>query len=438
MFILGAHRSGTSATTRLLNLMGVDLGRIPIRAAADNAKGFWEHPDVVAINEAVLALLGSRWDDATPLPPGWWAMAALAPQRHAIRRLLEEGFPDAAVVGMKDPRLCRLLPLWLLALDSLPLTPVFVLVLRHPCEVAASIRHRNRLPSHAGEALWLTHMLDAERYTRHAPRVFVSYEALLADWRAQARRIAAATGVSWARPEDEVEAEASRFLDPELRHFTALGAEWRSGLSPWVSLAYGLMSAASRAETAEIRTGLASLGETFGAAQALFGPLLADAHAEARRATRAIDEVAASARTVAARCEAIRLREHELAEQMAWAQATVREVATRDQTIRELQALLAEQTRWAKQSARDVVDRDVIIGELQAALQRQTRWAEKSAQDVIFRDAVIGGLQAALQAHAQRAEASVARIAAADEVIRQLTGQVADLRRGVSDSLDAR
>ncbi len=349
VFILGMHRSGTSATTRLLNLLGVDLGQIPALVAEDNERGFWEHPGVVAVNEAVLAALGSRWDDPSPLPLEWWWSAAMEPHRDAIRRLVRDEFASAPLFGVKDPRLCRLVPLWVCSLAELSVTPVFVLVLRHPSEIAASVRRRNRLPEHVGEALWLIHMLEAERHTRGHRRVFVSYEDLLEHWQAQARRIAKATGLSWPKPEQQAEAEVSAFLDPALRHFRADRSAWRPGLSRWVSEAYELMAgAASGDESEEIRDGLARLQDAFAAGEAIYGPLLADGKARVRAQQQA-EEFASSRETAADN------------------------VASRDEAIRALQVSLEEQTRWARETAAQVADQAAVIQELNGRLEESRR-----------------------------------------------------------------
>ena len=54
IIVLGMHRSGTSALARVLNLLGVDLGTNLLPAAEDNETGFWEHRDLVLVNEEVL------------------------------------------------------------------------------------------------------------------------------------------------------------------------------------------------------------------------------------------------------------------------------------------------------------------------------------------------------------------------------------------------
>ena len=66
VLILGMHRSGTSAVTRVLNLLGVELGSHLMQPGKDNPSGFWEHQDVVAIHERLLEGLDMAWDDPRP------------------------------------------------------------------------------------------------------------------------------------------------------------------------------------------------------------------------------------------------------------------------------------------------------------------------------------------------------------------------------------
>ena len=72
IFVLGMHRSGTSALARVLNLMGVDLGAGSEAAGKDNQRGFWEHPELNITNENILKSLGSSWQDLHSLPDPWW------------------------------------------------------------------------------------------------------------------------------------------------------------------------------------------------------------------------------------------------------------------------------------------------------------------------------------------------------------------------------
>ena len=53
--VLGMHRSGTSAITRGLQVMGVGLGDRMMPAMPDNVKGFWEDVDLNALNMEMLS-----------------------------------------------------------------------------------------------------------------------------------------------------------------------------------------------------------------------------------------------------------------------------------------------------------------------------------------------------------------------------------------------
>jgi hypothetical protein len=61
-------------------------------------------------------------------------------------------------------------------------------------------------------------MLAAEAYTRDLPRAFVSYDALLSDWRAQAARIEIAHGAPLPKLTPAAGKKIDRFLTPDLRH----------------------------------------------------------------------------------------------------------------------------------------------------------------------------------------------------------------------------
>ena len=71
LLVLGMHRSGTSAVTRVLNLLGAHLGSELLATKADNKRGFWEHAEVVAVHERLLTALGRAWHDTRELPYGW-------------------------------------------------------------------------------------------------------------------------------------------------------------------------------------------------------------------------------------------------------------------------------------------------------------------------------------------------------------------------------
>lgn len=219
--VLGMHRSGTSALTGVLGLLGVELGGALNPAdPAVNPKGFWEHADIVAIHDRLLESLGSYWDDERPLRAGWWEKEDIRPFRDEIRNVLRRDLMGAAIWGLKDPRICRLLPLWIALFQELACQPLFILALRDPAEVARSLNKRDGFTEPQSCLLWLAHMLEAELLTRGQPRVVVPYEGLLADWRGTTDRISQALNLRWPLASEATALRVSSFLDPSLRHHT--------------------------------------------------------------------------------------------------------------------------------------------------------------------------------------------------------------------------
>lgn len=66
--VLGMHRSGTSAITRGLQVLGVNLGdNLMPPVEGNNAKGFFEDLDLNALNVELLQTLRSDWDYLSPI-----------------------------------------------------------------------------------------------------------------------------------------------------------------------------------------------------------------------------------------------------------------------------------------------------------------------------------------------------------------------------------
>jgi len=187
------HRSGTSLIAGLLALAGLHAGADEDFPPADahNRKGYWELLDVWAIDEALLALAGSRWDDAS----AWEAerirepdRARLADRARTVIARLDRHGPWV----VKDPRLSLLLPFWRPWLSH----PVAVLVYRDPLAVARSLAARDGFALARGLEIW-------ERYNRAAlaasegmPRVIVAQRDLVANPRATMERVVAALGAA--------------------------------------------------------------------------------------------------------------------------------------------------------------------------------------------------------------------------------------------------
>jgi hypothetical protein len=248
LLVLGMHRSGTSALAGALGKLGAALPAHLMPAAAENPRGFAEALPVANLNDAILRAAGSRWDDWRAFDPK--ALSAEEQARFGARldAVLWREFADAPLLVLKDPRICRMLVLWLPAMARLAVAPLAVLCLRHPFEVQRSLATRNRFPPEKSLLLWLRHVLDAEAATRDMPRCFVVYDDLLADWRGTLGRAATALGLEW--PAGDAAQAVDFHLTAALRHHrappdapvadSACATAWtEQSLETWHALAAG-------------------------------------------------------------------------------------------------------------------------------------------------------------------------------------------------------
>ncbi|MEL5879436.1 hypothetical protein [Cereibacter sphaeroides] len=60
VLVLGMHRSGTSMLGGVLDRLGCQGARTHLKAAPSNPKGYFESPEIMKLNDAILATLGSR------------------------------------------------------------------------------------------------------------------------------------------------------------------------------------------------------------------------------------------------------------------------------------------------------------------------------------------------------------------------------------------
>lgn len=215
VLILGMHRSGTSAATRLVNLLGVPTSveedLLPV--TADNPRGYWESRSLTAFNDRIFAAFESDWSCPPELDPGWEKHAALDELRSESRNLVSRVFPTDRWVW-KDPRNCITLPFWLGCLEA---QPVIVLVHRNPLEIAASLAARDDLRSVYSLALWERYLRVALSSVSGLPTLVTTYDEILDDplaWSEGVRDFLGDAGVASGK----VAANVRDAVDTALRH----------------------------------------------------------------------------------------------------------------------------------------------------------------------------------------------------------------------------
>ena len=250
LIVLGMHRSGTSAFTGILNLLGINLGTQMLETQPDNPKGFFENKYVVLANDCVLETLNTSWDDTFPFPTDWRNRFEGSQLLEDIRSFLRTEIVDGQLSALKDPRLCKLLPLWLPLFESENITPHIALLIRNPLEIADSLNRRNSFSTEKSLVLWMQHMIDAERNTRHLPRGFVKFESLLAQTQQSIEQVFKSACLESPRFSAGNSKELSQFLDQNMRHHEVSEGELDANCPKVVADYYRLLCKISTQDSA--------------------------------------------------------------------------------------------------------------------------------------------------------------------------------------------
>ena len=215
--VLGMHRCGTSAITRGLQALGVNLGnRLMPLDSGNNDKGFWEDIDINALNVEMLNALNNDWHHLSLIKQqdlellkrdGFFIRAAGLLQRKTI---------DTTLFGFKDPRISKLLPFWKGVFNYGKYDVSYILAVRHPISVALSLAKRNGIDMEKSHLLWLIHMVKSLSGIIESNFIVVDYDKLMQDAGHELNRIATKFGLK-INPE-ELEIFKSEFLDNGLRH----------------------------------------------------------------------------------------------------------------------------------------------------------------------------------------------------------------------------
>lgn len=218
VMVLGMHRSGTSALTRIINLMGFSAPKTLMAATEANEAGFWESEVFMDLDERILKACGHKWSSRKRLQKDVMVAARRSGLLDEVRRALADEYGDVPAIVLKDPRISRLMAVYGPTLKEAGYRIVPVLALRNPVEVAASLTKRDGFNLGKGLGIWLRYTLDSEIATRGMPRTVISFDGLIADWRGTMARAARQLGEAWPELPPESLAEIDGTLKPGLRH----------------------------------------------------------------------------------------------------------------------------------------------------------------------------------------------------------------------------
>ncbi len=194
--VIGMHRSGTSLTAQICHELG-----LPVVGPEDflrqgnqfNPGGYWETSALVTINRRILYALGGDWNVAPSLSPYWWHKRRLGPLKKRAQGFVKHTAAPRAT--WKDPRMTLLLPFWQ------PLLPPtrYILCLRNPLNVAASLARRDGMPRDQALNLWMLYTAHGLLDTLPERPLLMFYEDLVGpEHSSQVQRLASFVGTSRA------------------------------------------------------------------------------------------------------------------------------------------------------------------------------------------------------------------------------------------------
>jgi hypothetical protein len=244
LLVLGMSRSGTSLLAHVLHALGATLPQDLMGAYHGNPLGHFEPWELVGLNNQILESLDRRWDDPRPIPARWFRSRPAYQFLQRTISQLRKSYGDAPLLVIKDPRLCRLMPLYLDALDVLDIEPLVILQVRPVAEVVQSLADRDDMQPNLAEFLWLRSVIEAEVQSRNCRRVWVSMAAMITDWRDTVRHISDGLDLEWPTGRNEAIAEIGSLLKPRACHCVVSeptrDATLRFSAATWAAIELGL------------------------------------------------------------------------------------------------------------------------------------------------------------------------------------------------------
>lgn len=200
LILVGMHRSGTSALMALCRDLGVTVGPEDqlLPPTPWQPQGYYEPKPVVQIHDRLLAQWGMAWDTDADRPAHWLSRQDTQTARDDLVAWVRSTFPpEARWWGVKDPRICRLVPLWQAVCDAVGATPHWLRITRDPTRIRSSLERIDALtgrtvpPGTDYDRLTARYDREADAALRGQDVLRVRQEELRRDPQGVARRIQA-------------------------------------------------------------------------------------------------------------------------------------------------------------------------------------------------------------------------------------------------------
>jgi hypothetical protein len=268
--LLGMHRSGTSLTASILEAMGVDFGGDLLPANENNPRGYFEDAAISRVHIRINRLLNRR--PFTPpgladYPDSFWGSSQAEESIDELEMLLRKRLERCnGIWGFKDPHAGSFLPLWKEVFRRVGVEPVYLLAVRHPSEVAASIQKRDRMRPAQAELLWVDQNVSTLLGSEFNIAAVIDYAQWFSEPVQQAQRVNQVLGLVKDSEGAGIENLLKEKIDPGLRHRACDGET----LLPIAGELYEKLLSVTRG--ADIEAATRPIVERYRAAKQLFEP----------------------------------------------------------------------------------------------------------------------------------------------------------------------
>lgn len=217
VMVTGMHRSGTSLHAGVLNILGANLGDGLLGPRSDvNSKGYFEHKKIMRNNQHLLETLSLDWDSLASLPNNWIERSNKYLEKAKV--LVKQSFAEKEIFCIKDPRFCRLLPMWVKIFDDLGVNLLLVLCVRNPSDVVKSLYKRSKMKKSKAMRLWEIYNREMVENSTGLNRIFSHYDDLVDNVEISVNGIIKFVDNHNIKKYSDVRDDILEFVDRDLRH----------------------------------------------------------------------------------------------------------------------------------------------------------------------------------------------------------------------------
>lgn len=177
ILVIGMHRSGTSATAGVLEILGGKIGQ-KMAPTKHNAKGHFENYNFYRLNDKILKSIGCRWDNVSALTKDK-LLNVSSDLKRELSSLLLFNLNNNSPFLLKDPRICVMYPLYEEILDDLDVDVYTIQVKRNSEEIIKSLMNRDKYTRDKCKNIINNYYSHIEQYISKFVLLTFTFEELL-------------------------------------------------------------------------------------------------------------------------------------------------------------------------------------------------------------------------------------------------------------------